>query len=211
MTRRIEWLIVGVVVLALAGSLVLHALTWRQTSQAQLEQRSREAAGVLAGAMSRQLDDPAALRALADAHFDAGAYGLLRLQAGDGQVLVERRRPPAASQAPAWFTALLPIASPPVSVIVGETSREPARLELESLTGGAGDALWEATTRMAMLLAVLAVVAAGGPPAPGHAAGGGGRRGRRRRGRAAASLARPAAQCGGAGAGPGPGALRRDG
>jgi len=161
MTRRIDLLVVGVVVLALAGSLAIHALIVRQTLQVRLQECNRDAAGALAQAMSQQRGDPAVLRALAAAHFELGRDRLLRLQAGDGRLLVELRQASPASRAPAWFTALLPIGSPTGSEVVGDGAHELGRLQLELHASGADDALWDASTRMAGLLAALALVAGG--------------------------------------------------
>ena len=161
MTRRIELLIAGVLLLALVGSLAIHTLSARQALQWQLEMRNRDAASALALSLSQQRGDAVALQTVAAAQFDLGHYRRLHLQAADGQPLVDLRQDPPAGAAPAWFTQALPIAAPPGSAIVSDGWREIGRVQIESHAAWASDALWSACVHTAWLLSALVLVAGG--------------------------------------------------
>ncbi len=161
MTRRVELLITGVLLLALAGSLAMHTLAARQALQSQLALRNREAASALALSLSQQQGDPALLQTVAAAQFDLGHYRSLRLNGRDGQALLALRQDTPAGRAPAWFERALPMAAATGSAPVSGGGQEIGRLEIESHAAWAHDALWADCRRTALLLALL-VLAAGG-------------------------------------------------
>jgi len=161
MTRRIEWLIAAVLLLALLGSLGIHTYTAREALQWQLELRNRDAASALALALSQQQGDAVALQTVAAAQFDLGHYRRLRLQAVDGQVLVDLQSAASAGRAPSWFAQTWPIAAPAGTAIVSSGWREIGQLQIESHAAWARDAAWDAVTRTALLLSLLVLVAGG--------------------------------------------------
>lgn len=170
---RIAALLLLVVLLAMAGSLVLHTLAARQALQQELTLRNRDAAASLAVALSQQQGDLAAMRAVAAAQFDLGAYRKLSLQLlptadadGDPSATVESgvhgfqlSQPAIASAAPAWFVAALPLQAPAGSARVMHGWREVGTLEVESQITWAQATLWRAASSTAALLLLLAAVA----------------------------------------------------
>ncbi|MBE0549503.1 MAG: diguanylate cyclase, partial [Rubrivivax sp.] len=161
MTRRIQLLIAGVLLLALAGSLAVHTRAARQVLQSQLELRNREAASALASSLSQQHGDPVLLQTLTAAQFDLGHYRSLRLIGREGQALPALRQDTLAGRAPAWFELALPMVAATGSAPVRDGGREIGRLEVELHAAWAHDALWDDARRTGLLLALL-LLAAGG-------------------------------------------------
>ena len=160
LARRIAWLLAGVLLAALVGSLVLQALGLRQALQGQLEARNREAAIALAALLSRQTGGPAALSAAAAAQVDPGHIRRLLLRAPDGQPLLDLQRPAAPVAAPDWFVAALPVVAAPGRAKLADGGRDGGDLTLETQAGWVHEALWEACSRTAAWLAALCALAA---------------------------------------------------
>ena len=161
MTRRIEWLIAGVLIMVLAGGLAIQALTAHQALQEELEQRNREAVAALAWALSQQGGDPASLPIVAAAHFERGRLRNLRLQGREGQTLLALHQAAPAGRAPDWFKRVSRMTAGPAGALVSVGGHEIGRLEGESDAGWAHDALWDICTRTGLLLALLVLVAGG--------------------------------------------------
>jgi EAL domain-containing protein (putative c-di-GMP-specific phosphodiesterase class I)/GGDEF domain-containing protein len=160
MTQRIGLLLGSVLALALLGSLAIHALAARDVLRVQLEVRNHDAAAALALALSQQHGDLPAMQAVAAAQFDLGHYSQLALTAANGQRLIERRADERVVRAPAWFVQALPIAAPPGTAQVSDGWRDIGRLQVQSQAVWAHEALWSASVRTALLLAMLAGAAA---------------------------------------------------
>ena len=160
LTRRIELLIAVVLLLALGGSLALHTLGARSALQTQLELRNRDAAGALALALSQQKGDAVAMQLVAAAQFDLGHYRRVELKGADGSRPIDLQQPAQPVHAPAWFVAALPLAASPGTALVSDGWREIGALQVEAQTAWAHEALWDACSRTAGLLAALALAAA---------------------------------------------------
>ena len=159
MTRRFALLMAAVLLLALAGSLWIHAVAARNALQVQLEVLNQDAATALALSMSQQNGDQAAMQAVASAQFDLGHYRRMRFVGVDGQAVFDRSQPPRPSAAPAWFVAALPLAAPAGQAPVSHGWTPLGLLQVESQATWAHAALWAACTRTALLLALIAAAA----------------------------------------------------
>lgn len=162
LSRRLAALLASVLALAFGGGLVVHALASRLALQAQLEARGRDAAAVLAVALSQTPTgaDLAAWRAVATAHFAAGRIVRLRLLSADGRVLVDLQRPPAVPGAPAWFVHALPFEASPGQAVLGQGAGPRGLVQVEIEPTWAHDTLWASSARAAAWAAALALVSA---------------------------------------------------
>ena len=157
--RRVALLLAVVVMLALAGSLAVHTLATRQALGTELASRNRDAAAVLALAMSLQPDE-AAMRASATAQMARGAYLRVVLQRPDGSTVLDLSQPLGPRRAPAWFVGLLPLTPEPGTASVQREGATVSTVRVESSVAWALDALWDACAVTALLLAALAALAA---------------------------------------------------
>ncbi|MDQ2780155.1 MAG: EAL domain-containing protein [Pseudomonadota bacterium] len=160
LSRRLTLLIVSVLLLALLGSLAIHSLGARDVLQRELEVRNRDAAASLALALSQQGGDAAAMQTLAAAQFDLGHYRRISLRTGGGQTAFDLQKIPQPQAAPAWFAAALPIDAEAGRALVSDGWRAVGTLQVESETGWAQEALWQALSHTALLLTALSVAAA---------------------------------------------------
>lgn len=162
--RQFWLLLLGVVLLALAGSLAVTVVSERDTLQTQLRLKNNDNAQALALALSQQRGDPALMELLMAAQFDTGFYRSIRLVRGDGQLAFERHADSHAERAPEWFVRLLPIESAPGVGLVSDGWRALGALEVVSHVSYAHDALWRSTERSTvwMLMVGLAAGLVGG-------------------------------------------------
>ncbi|MDO9074069.1 MAG: EAL domain-containing protein [Rubrivivax sp.] len=151
-------------VAALFGLLLVAALAadlraTQQTLQRQLEARNRDAAAVLAAALTQPGQHVAGWRELAAAQFAAGHTRSLRLHAsGLDEPLARLQRPAKPTAAPAWFRVALPVAAAPAAVVLGEAGAAVGRLELEIDPSWAQDALWDSFVRTGFAAALLGLL-----------------------------------------------------
>jgi diguanylate cyclase (GGDEF)-like protein len=159
--RQVWTMLLGVLLLALLGSVATHSLMQRQALLTQLQVRNEDGAMMLALALSQQRGDVARLQLVAAAQFDTGHYRSLRLLDNSGAVIFEREAVARQGSAPAWFARLLPLSVPPGVAQVSDGWRPVGTLQLSSQADWAVDALWAGSLGMAGWLALLGAVAAG--------------------------------------------------
>src|SRR5213080_4820292 len=111
--RQIRLLLLGVVLLAIAGGVTVNVLSARDALQTQLRLKNSDNAQALALALSQQHGEPKLMELLVAAQFDTGFYRHVKLVKPDGTVAFERSAPGAPTAAPAWFVNLLAIESEP--------------------------------------------------------------------------------------------------
>lgn len=157
--RQIWWLLLGTLLLALAGSVGVTALAARDTLETQLWLKNSDNAAALALAMSQQKGDPQLMALLMSAQFDTGAYRSLRFTAADGAVVFQRATNRPARAAPEWFARLLSIEAAPGVAQVSDGWRALGQVELASETAYAHDALWRGSLRAAGALGAIGLVA----------------------------------------------------
>ena len=158
--RQIWMLLLGTVLLALAGSVTVSVLSARETMQTQLRIKNSDNAATLALSLSQQKGDASLMELLMTAQFDTGYFQSIRLRSADGTVAFERRADDAqAVRAPRWFARLLSIESPTGSAQVSDGWRALGAVEVVSQTAYAYDDLWQASLRTALTLGVVGLFA----------------------------------------------------
>lgn len=156
--RQIWLLLLTTLVLAFVGSVVLIAGSARDTLQTQLRLKNSDNAAALALSLSQQKGEPELMALVLSAQFDTGFYRSIRLQSAAGKTLFERDLVQVPAEAPAWFAALLPIASEPGSAQVSDGWRALGAVQVVSQAAYAHDELWRGTLQAARALAVAGVV-----------------------------------------------------
>ncbi len=157
--RQFWLLLLGVLLLALVGSLGVTVVSERDTLQTQLRLKNNDNAQSLALALSQQRGDPALMELLMAAQFDTGFYSSIRLIRGDGKVTFARSGDNAPALAPHWFVQLLPIESKPGVGLVSDGWRALGSLEVVSHVSYAHDALWRSAVRSTAWMALVGLVA----------------------------------------------------
>lgn len=158
--RQIWLLLLGVVLLALAGALGVTVVSVRDTLQTQLRVKNNDNAQALALALSQQKGDPALMELLMAAQFDTGFYRRIRFVRGDGVAAFEKQSDSIPTAAPRWFAELLPIDSQPGIGLVSDGWRALGTLEVVSHVSYAHDDLWRAALRHLLWMLAVAAFAA---------------------------------------------------
>jgi diguanylate cyclase (GGDEF)-like protein len=158
--RQIWLLLLGALLLAFAGSVGVTLHSARDTLQTQLRLKNSDNAAALALSLSQQRGDPALMELLMAAQFDTGFYRRIRFTSVDGKTAFLREAAPAATQAPAWFVALLPIDSAPGVAQVSDGWRALGAVDVVSHSAFAHDDLWRGGLRSVLALAIVAALAA---------------------------------------------------
>ena len=156
--RQIWLLLLGTLLLALAGSVAVNVLTTRHTLETQLRLKNSDNAQALALALSQQHGDRQLMSLLMSAQFDTGYYRQIRFASSDGAVLFEQSASDPRSQAPQWFRALVPIVSEPGRAQVSDGWRALGTVSLVSQASYAYDALWRSGVDSALWLAFAGVI-----------------------------------------------------
>jgi len=152
--RRVSWLMLLVVVLALVGGVFTTLIAARDTLQTQLGLKNRDNAQSLALALSQQRGDVALMELVLAAQFDTGHYRSIALT-GDGRAPFRREADAQRSVAPGWFARALPLRAEPGVAQVSDGWRVIGQLEVVSQSAYATDALWRAGVRAAEVLALV--------------------------------------------------------
>lgn len=157
--RQIWMLLLGVVLLALAGSLTVVVVSERDTLQTQLRLKNNDNAQALALALSQQHGDLSLMELLLSAQFDTGYYSRISFARGTGEVAFERRGDSAPAHAPRWFVMLLPIESPPGAGQVSDGWRAIGTVQLVSHVSYAHDELWRSAVRSTLWMLLVGAAA----------------------------------------------------
>ena len=157
--RQVWLLLLGTVLLAFAGSVVVTIGAARDTLQTQLRLKNSDNATSLALALSQQKGDAELTGLVMSAQFDTGFYRQISLLAPDGKVVFSRDAQLAPVHAPHWFVSLLPIESTPGVAQVSDGWREIGKLTVVSHTAYAHDDLWRSGLVSAATLAAVGLLA----------------------------------------------------
>ena len=158
--RQIWLLLLGTVLLALAGSVTVSVLSARDTLETQLRIKNSDNAATLALSLSQQKGEPSLMELLITAQFDTGFYRSIRMRNADGVLAFERQSGAAeAMNAPHWFINLLSIDSVPGVAQVSDGWRALGSVEVVSQTSFAYDDLWQVSLRTAATLGVVGLFA----------------------------------------------------
>ncbi|HEV8312355.1 MAG TPA: LapD/MoxY N-terminal periplasmic domain-containing protein, partial [Burkholderiaceae bacterium] len=158
--RQIRLLLLGVVLLAIAGGVTVNVLSARDALQTQLRLKNSDNAQSLALALSQQHGEVQLMELLMAAQFDTGFYRRVKLVRPDGTVAFERSASSMPTAAPDWFVNLLSIESEPGIAQVSDGWRALGRLEVVSHVSYAYDDLWHGGLRAAGWMAVVGIAAA---------------------------------------------------
>ncbi|TCJ13913.1 EAL domain-containing protein [Parasulfuritortus cantonensis] len=145
------WLaIIGLTVLAFAGSFVVSLFTARNYIEQQLYMKNVDNAASLALVLSQLPDkDPVMVELMISSQFDTGHYQEIVLTDPKHQVLVERHYAGDASGAPAWFVRMFPINAAPGTALVQDGWKQYGSIRLVSHSRFAYQALWHGVERLA--------------------------------------------------------------
>jgi predicted signal transduction protein with EAL and GGDEF domain len=143
------------IVFILSGTLVFSIDGARQYLNTQLQAQSENAASSLALSLTQPANqDEITRELLIAALFDSGQFREIGLKGTDGQVLVERRASAVTGEgmAPAWFSRLLPLATPTATRQVSDGWKQVGELTVTSDDLSARDSLWRSSTRVFLLV-----------------------------------------------------------
>ena len=158
--RQLWLLLLGTVLVGVAGSALVTIGAAREDLEAQLQRQNDDSARSLALALSQRPGDAASIGTRLSAQFGTGAFERLRLLTPDGGVIAEHRAEPPTPAAPAWFVRAVPIAPEPGVAQISDGGQPIGRLEVTARAGFAHDALWRGSLRSAAWLAAVGLVAA---------------------------------------------------
>ncbi|MDT8998609.1 EAL domain-containing protein [Paucibacter sp. APW11] len=156
--RRLGLLVLAVVLVSLLGSVAVTTASVRQLLLTQLQVKNGDNAAALALALSQQRGDAELMSLLISAQFDTGHYQSVIWRRADGSVAFERHMDGRASEAPAWFIALTPIAVQAGVAQVSNGWNSAGSVELRSHSAYAHDELWQSTLRSGSLLLLLGLI-----------------------------------------------------
>ena len=157
--RRIAWLLVLMLTLALGGALLVSGGALRELLAQQASIKNADNAQALALAASQQGGDAALIELLMSAQFDTGHYQMLRWTRADGRVAFERQSAQQGGRHPAWLPRWVPIQAEPGLAQLSSGWQQLGKVELASQLSYAYDALWTSLLRVAAWAAVLALAA----------------------------------------------------
>jgi len=157
--RRIAWLLVLMLTLALGGALLVSGGALRELLAQQASIKNADNAQALALAASQQGGDAALIELLMSAQFDTGHYQMLRWTRADGRVAFERQAAQQGGRHPAWLPRWVPIQAEPGLAQLSSGWQQLGKVELASQLSYAYDALWTSLLRVAAWAAVLALAA----------------------------------------------------
>ena len=162
LTRRLQWLLAALLMLALAANLLLQVQRTREFLRVQLQTHAQDTATSLALSLTPALaaKDVVTAERMIDAIFDRGYFRALRWRDVNDAIVLQRESAAAPVQVPAWFAAALPIASPQAEALLSGGWTQHGKLELESHTGYALLALWRSFVDL-LLGSIAALLALG--------------------------------------------------
>lgn len=143
------WLavVIGTLV-AFAGSFLASLFTARQYLEQQLTIKNADNAASLALSMTQLAKDPVTIELQVAALADSGQYKLIRILDPQGKTLIENASPQEASDVPAWFIRLFPIASQMGQAQISDGWKQFGTIQLISHNDFAYQELWNGSLRL---------------------------------------------------------------
>lgn len=155
------WLaIIILMILAFSGSFIASTISSKHYLEQQLQMKNIDNAASLALSLSQMEKDPIKIELTLSAQFDTGHYQYIGLIDPNGKIISERKSNAAATQAPNWFTKLVPIKVQPGIAQVQDGWSQFGTLSLESHSSFAYKELWNGTLLM-LFWTVLMSLASG--------------------------------------------------
>lgn len=144
-----------VIIATAGGSLIFSTLDSKQYLEEELQKKNLDNANVLALAMSQMEKDATLIDLFISAQFDAGHYRYIGLSDPNRKIITERVNSNTHTQAPVWFTQLLPIKVMPASSNIQTGWNQYGVIHVESDVNFTYDRLWHALKNM--LIWVLSI------------------------------------------------------
>ena len=158
--RQVWLLIMGTIMLACAGSVLMSVRTARQSLETQLSVKNNDNAQSMAFSLSQQGGDRALLELAIASQFDTGHYEAIILRSARGEALVSRMAPAGGSAAPDWFIRLVPMAARPGTAQVSNGWQQIGTLEVRSQAAFVYGDLWATSVRIVLWTLAVGVAAA---------------------------------------------------
>ena len=147
--RQIWLAVILTTLLAFSGSFVLGILSARGYLEEQLAIKNADNAEALALSISQHPGkDHVTRELLISAQFDTGHYASIRFHDPFGNLLVERKSEPVASDVPSWFVELFPIGSAPGSAKISSGWEQIGVVSVASHASFAYRELWRSSLRL---------------------------------------------------------------
>lgn len=145
------WLaIIGLTVLAFAGSFLISLYSARAYIEQQLEMKNIDNAASLALVLSQLPDkDPVIVELIIASQFDTGHYQEIVLNDPNHKVMVARRQSADLAGAPAWFMNQFPITAAAGTALVQDGWKQYGSIRLASHSRFAYAELWGGVQRLA--------------------------------------------------------------
>ena len=158
-TRELWLAILVVVLVAIAGSVSIHAFTTKQYVEEQLYSKNVDNASMLALTLSGLDKDPVSLDLFIMSQFDIGHYASIVLQKADGEIVsAHRNKEQINADTPAWFAKHF---APDVKLGIAQVSEgwgQYGTVYVETDTSFAVASMWRATQRLIIGLSLLGLI-----------------------------------------------------
>ncbi len=155
------WIAIALVMtVAFGGSLVVSVLSARHYLEQQLQVKNIDNATSLALSLTQLDKDPVTVELQVAAQFDVGHYRFIRINAPNGEMLIEKVYSGKLEGAPQWFVNLIPIKADPGQALIQDGWKQYGTLTLASHDQYAYKSLWDGTVELLMWF-VLGSVATG--------------------------------------------------
>lgn len=158
MYRQLWLAIITSMLLALGGGLLASLVSARSFLESQLAIKNTDNATALALSLSLINPDATMVELAVASLFDGGHYESIRVTDPAGKVIAERTDSRSETDAPEWFTRMLPIKAAPGRAQISNGWQQVGSVSLASHSRFAYGALWKSAYEMVMALALAGLV-----------------------------------------------------
>jgi EAL domain-containing protein (putative c-di-GMP-specific phosphodiesterase class I)/GGDEF domain-containing protein len=158
MYRQLWLAIITSMLLALGGGLLASLVSARSFLESQLSIKNTDNATALALSLSLGNPDDTVVELAVASLFDGGHYEWIRVTDPLGNVMVERTAPQGETDAPDWFTRLLPIKAEEGRAQISSGWKQVGVVSLASHSRFAYGALWKSAYEMVMALTLAGLL-----------------------------------------------------
>ena len=158
MYRQLWLAIITSMLLALGGGLLASLVSARSFLESQLAIKNTDNATALALSLSLINPDATMVELAVASLFDGGHYESIRVTDPAGKVISERTDARSETDAPAWFSRLLPIKAAPGRAQISNGWQQVGSVTLASHSRFAYGALWKSAYEMVMALTLAGLV-----------------------------------------------------
>lgn len=158
MYRQLWLAIMTSMLLALGGSLLASLVSARSYLESQLSIKNTDNATALALSLSLSNPDATMVELAVASLFDGGHYEWIRVTDPLGKVVSERIDPLGETDAPDWFTRILPIKAESGRAQISNGWKQVGSVTLASHSRFAYGALWKSAYEMVMALTLAGLV-----------------------------------------------------